>query len=411
MNILQIGSYLNPDLVGGAEISAANYRKHLTASGYNTVSLTWRQTDTGGRTKIVGVGQQNWIATSRRSMSPIDRGSLPQKITFYAQEFLTQVDRPSLRKLVEAESIDILLIHSFRGLGYDFITALAELNKPTIFILHDLALTCMNKSMSRNGKDCKRTCAQCKLTQHIITKALNSIDDLMLIGPSMMVLNTVRDELQLEKARYEYIPNANEYDAIVRVRGDSPPPFKMGYFGRLEPDKGVDQLKFVVDTVAQHYPVELHIAGDGSLKDLVTSWHGHDGVHFHGFVPREEMVFLYEKIDCLLLPSMWKENFPGVAVQALMTGAPVVGFDSGGIGEIVEDGKSGFLAARGDFNGLATALIKLIENPTLLTEMSKAALERSKQYDPNYLSAKMIGTLLDFMKNRSSKAFNSDIAT
>ncbi|ACL93934.2 glycosyltransferase [Caulobacter vibrioides] len=407
MNILQIGSYLDPDLVGGAEISAANYQKHLTASGYKTVSLTWCQTDKGGRTKIVNVGEHKWIAASHRSMSPIDRGSLPQKITFYAQEFLTQVDRHSLQKLMEVESIDLLLIHSFRGLGYDFITALAELNKPTIFILHDLALTCMNKSMSRKGKDCAFTCAQCRITQHIITNALNSIDNLMIIGPSMMILNTVRDELQLKKARFEYLPNANEYNSIVRVRGNAPPPFKMGYFGRLEHDKGVDQLKFIVDAISQLYPVELHIAGDGSLKDLVTSWHGKDGIHFHGFVPSDRMVLLYEKIDCLLLPSMWKENFPGVAVQAIMTGAPVIGFDSGGISEIIEDGKSGFLAARGDFKGLACAVIKLIESPNLLNEMSKAALERSKQYDPKYLSAKMIEILSDFLKNGNSKALHA----
>lgn len=169
----------------------------------------------------------------------------------------------------------------------------------------------------------------------------------------------------------------------------------------------VDQLKFIVDAISQLYPVELHIAGDGSLKDLVTSWHGKDGIHFHGFVPSDRMVLLYEKIDCLLLPSMWKENFPGVAVQAIMTGAPVIGFDSGGISEIIEDGKSGFLAARGDFKGLACAVIKLIESPNLLNEMSKAALERSKQYDPKYLSAKMIEILSDFLKNGNSKALHA----
>ncbi len=396
MNILQIGSYLYPDLVGGAEISASSYHDHLTNRGHTVASLRWKQADGLKSTQISRSGARNWCALSSRAMSPIDRGALPQKLKFYVQEFLTKVDRGSLRSLISTDSIDVLLIHSFRGLGYDMITALSELKLPTVFILHDLALVCMNKSMSRKGIDCTSPCIQCQFTRHSIRSALSKIDNLMLIGPSRMILRTVERELDLNNARYEYLPNANRYNISARVRGKSARPFRMGYFGRLEPDKGVAELQRVARAVSQRHPAELHIAGDGSLKELVTSWDGKDGIKFHGFVPSEKMVDLYADIDCLLLPSLWKENFPGVAVQALMSGAPVVGFDAGGIGEIVESGRSGLLVEKGDFVALAQSVIRLIEHPDLLSEMSQAAIECSKIYDPDHLGDQLVKLITEF---------------
>jgi glycosyltransferase involved in cell wall biosynthesis len=389
MNILQIGSYLYPDLVGGAEISASSYHEHLTNRGHKVCSLRWKQADGLRSTQMCRSGDLNWEALSPRAMSPIERGALPQKLNFYAQEFLTKVDRDSLHSLISAESIEVVLVHSFRGIGYDLITALSEMNKPTVFVLHDLALVCMNKSMSRKNVDCKSKCFQCVLTTTVVSSALKKMDRLMIIGPSKMILDKVEHELKINNARYEYLPNPNIYNLNARVRGGPKNPFRIGYFGRLEHDKGVAELQKFAKAVSQRYPAELHIAGDGSLKELVTSWDGKDGIKFHGFVPSEKMRDLYADIDCLLLPSLWKENFPGVAVQALMSGVPVVGFDAGGIGEIVESGRSGLLVEKGDFAALAQSVIRLIECPDLLSEMSQAAIECSKIYDPDHLGDRL----------------------
>lgn len=82
---------------------------------------------------------------------------------------------------------------------------------------------------------------------------------------------------------------------------------------------------------------EILVAGDGPLRPELERWSqqaGHRSVRFLGQV--SDMPHLYSKADLLLLPSS-TEGLPGVVIEALMSGVPVVASDVGGLRSINVD--------------------------------------------------------------------------
>jgi glycosyltransferase involved in cell wall biosynthesis len=76
--------------------------------------------------------------------------------------------------------------------------------------------------------------------------------------------------------------------------------------------------------------------------------------------------------DVLLLPSE-SESFGLVALEAMASEVPVIATDVGGLPEVIEEGKDGFLCKVGDVSAMAEAGIRLLEQPALRLEMALAA--------------------------------------
>lgn len=82
--------------------------------------------------------------------------------------------------------------------------------------------------------------------------------------------------------------------------------------------------------------------------------------------------------DLLLLPSE-QESFGLVAIEAMFYGLPVIATHVGGLPEVVEDGKTGYLSAVGDVGAMAKHAIELLTNQTLYNKMSQSAKKRVKK--------------------------------
>ncbi|MGE4538375.1 MAG: glycosyltransferase [Desulfovibrio sp.] len=75
-----------------------------------------------------------------------------------------------------------------------------------------------------------------------------------------------------------------------------------------------------------------------------------------------ELALAYNAADCLLVPSL-EDNLPNVVLEAMACGVPVAGFATGGIPDMVEDGKTGRLAPVGDVHALARCIADLRDMP------------------------------------------------
>ena len=76
----------------------------------------------------------------------------------------------------------------------------------------------------------------------------------------------------------------------------------------------------------------------------------------------------YSAADLFVISSM-EDNLPNTVLEAMACSVPVVGFDSGGIPEMVRDGETGLVVARGDSDGLAQSIQWLLERPEARREM------------------------------------------
>jgi glycosyltransferase involved in cell wall biosynthesis len=87
----------------------------------------------------------------------------------------------------------------------------------------------------------------------------------------------------------------------------------------------------------------------------------------------------YDAMDIVVVPSTEPESFGLVAAEAMLSLRPVIGSGFGGLTEVIEDGKTGFLFAPGNASDLTTKLEMLISNPALREQFGREGKARTTQ--------------------------------
>lgn len=156
--------------------------------------------------------------------------------------------------------------------------------------------------------------------------------------------------------------------------------------GRLSFQKNYILLVDCFSELAHIFPDwDLVIAGDGEergrLLDKISTYKLQDRVTMLGAV--EDVASLYLSSDIFCLPSLW-EGFPNSLAEALSYGLPSVGFaESAGVSDLIQDGVNGILAdGNSNRETLLKSLQNLMQDSNLRAEMSIAAIESVKQYEP-----------------------------
>lgn len=89
----------------------------------------------------------------------------------------------------------------------------------------------------------------------------------------------------------------------------------------------------------------------------------------------EMLVAAYSAGDVFVITSL-QDNLPNTVLEAMACGVPVVGFDIGGVPDMVIDGETGFLAPVKDSVKLAEQIIRLLNNPSGRQAMGGASRRR-----------------------------------
>ena len=103
----------------------------------------------------------------------------------------------------------------------------------------------------------------------------------------------------------------------------------------------------------------------GNTEDLLNSNLGIDkgNLHFIPYVNGErEMARLYSAVDCFVTPSL-QDNLPNTIAEAMSCGTPCVGFNAGGIPEMISHMKNGYVAQYCDSKDLAHGIVCALSHP------------------------------------------------
>jgi glycosyltransferase involved in cell wall biosynthesis len=152
----------------------------------------------------------------------------------------------------------------------------------------------------------------------------------------------------------------------------------MVYVGRLSAEKGVDVLLRAVALVAAKRPnASLKIVGDGperkNLEYLAAMLHLQDRVAFAGEQDAAAVGRTLREAALAVLPSLWVENCPMVALEALAAGTPVIGVRVGGIPDLIREGETGELFERGSARDLADTMVRALGDARWLRESRQRA--------------------------------------
>jgi len=162
------------------------------------------------------------------------------------------------------------------------------------------------------------------------------------------------------------------------------------FVGSLRPIKGTRYLIQAMLMIKQQEPnARLLIVGDGpdrqSLENLVRKLDLQQSIDFVGRLPQERIPHYMSACDIFTLPSL-SEGFGLACLEAVSSGLPVVATGVGGLPDLIEDGKNGFLIPARNVAELARKLVTLLESDELRQEISKNNREKAQKYDWSIVS-------------------------
>ncbi|KAF5041508.1 GDP-mannose-dependent alpha-(1-6)-phosphatidylinositol monomannoside mannosyltransferase [anaerobic digester metagenome] len=167
----------------------------------------------------------------------------------------------------------------------------------------------------------------------------------------------------------------------------------MLFVGGIEERKGLETLVHAVQLLTEEIPeVEVHIVGGvrkvlyhQKIQRLVRDLLLENNVRFLSRLSDEELMREYAEASIFILPS--KEESQGIVlVEAMATGTPVIATNAGGMPDVVEDGRNGFLVDCGDCRMMAEKLGILLTDEKMRKAFGCAGREMATEYLPEKIA-------------------------
>jgi glycosyltransferase involved in cell wall biosynthesis len=215
--------------------------------------------------------------------------------------------------------------------------------------------------------------------KRLVRRALYQTSDAFLVHGERLVAPLRADPGVRASAYVGVVPHGT----LAQPSGRYPLPIgrSLLFFGRWEYYKGLDLLVEAVEAAGKILgDLRLVIAGQGSdgarARSLV-----HNPALFEwreGFVRDDDLPELFGSASAVVLPYR-EASQSGVVPMAFANGRPVIATDVGALGEAVEDGVDGLLVRSPTVEALRDAIVRLFNEPGLLTRLADGAQRRADE--------------------------------
>jgi len=184
------------------------------------------------------------------------------------------------------------------------------------------------------------------------------------------------------------------------------------FLGRLVYEKGIHILLQAMRMLKENYPEALLvIAGAGPMETELQQLAEplKQTVRFLGFVPKAELPRLFSEADLCVVPSLY-EPFGLVALEAMSSGIPLIVADTGGLGELIDHGITGWKVPPGDTESLAILMRFVLDHPQQASQAARRALIHVQNRYTTSRMAKQVSCcykeLLESVSSRNRKLLN-----
>jgi glycosyltransferase involved in cell wall biosynthesis len=198
---------------------------------------------------------------------------------------------------------------------------------------------------------------------------------LHLVSPSRWLAREVKESFLGRAFNVSVIPYGVDVDAFApRDRQTA-----RSFLGIPQQARVVLFLSDALNNARKGYPLLAQaLAGLNNVAEifLLSLGRGQPAVdtktpqlHF-GYVDNDRVLsFIYSAADVYVIPSL-QDNLPNTVLEAMACGTPVIGFDVGGIPDMVRPGSTGLLARRADVNSLRDSISELLQDATRRATMA-----------------------------------------
>ncbi|SFD09964.1 glycosyltransferase family 4 protein [Bacillus sp. UNCCL81] len=281
-----------------------------------------------------------------------------------------------VEEILKKNDIDFAIVHNTSPLISNSIYyILSKYNIPILKYVQNYNLLCMNGSKNLNANICNKCIKsssmigvknKCYKESYIYT-ILKLINKKVFekyfknnITKYVAISHFVKEEhlkYGLNKDKFEVL-----YHFINNISSDTSFNPKVKYFlymGRLSEEKGVNIL---LETFKDHQDKKLFIIGEGPMKDEVEGFiakNNCSNIEYLGFKNGIEKENLVKNALCLVIPSDWDEPFGRIVIESYGLGTPVIASDRGGLGELVDEGITGYKFNSKNKAGFSSKITKI----------------------------------------------------
>jgi glycosyltransferase involved in cell wall biosynthesis len=211
------------------------------------------------------------------------------------------------------------------------------------------------------------------------------------LAPAQYLLQRHENDFAIPESKLIYIDYGFDLERLknrVRIHDE---PFTFGYIGTHIPVKGIQLLIRAFGRLNGNSKLRIWGRPCGqntaALKEIVNAVPT-DIQQRIEWLPeyRNQQIIkdVFNKVDAIVVPSIWVENSPLVIHEALQTRIPVITADAGGMSEYIHHKINGLLFKHRDFENLAEQMQFLADNPGLAAQLGAKGYIQSGNGDiPN----------------------------
>jgi glycosyltransferase involved in cell wall biosynthesis/MoaA/NifB/PqqE/SkfB family radical SAM enzyme len=311
-----------------------------------------------------------------------------------------------LRRLLDEFPPDVVHVNHVSHLSTTLLKTVRDRGVPLVYTLHDFWLMCPRGQFiqrsaesgqepfplcsGQNDRKCAERCYSLYFSggdEHFendiarwsawvgermanVREMAGAVD--RFIAPSQHLMERFRSEFGLPEDKLKFLDYGFDLPRLAGRSRAREHQFVLGYIGTHIPAKGIHHL---IDAFAQLQgePI-LRIWGrprdpyTSSLRRIASSLPNRAGdrVQWMGEYQNERIVAdVFNRVDAIVVPSIWEENSPLVIHEAQQARVPVITADSGGMAEYVRHRVNGLLFRHRDRRSLAEQMQSLVDDPAL----------------------------------------------
>ena len=398
---MKIAQLSENDIQGGA--AKAAYRINEALNGLSAESTMVVHNKSSDSKVVETVAKTNFQKVLAKIRPTYDK--LPLKMFYRNREDVPFSVAKAGTNIVKNDLVkqsDIIDLHWIVGgfLSLGSLDKLSNLDKPIVWTLHDQWAFTGGCHYSGECSKYEESCGSCPLlgsrrendiTRKIWKKKRKIYRDLNLtiVSPSKWLANLARESSLLEEKNVKVVPNTLPADIfkpidqeVARDILDLPKNQKVILFGAIsatsDERKGfrylVDSLKALQnrDNISDQ-EVKLLVFGASHSEDIK---HIPFEKNFLGYLHDSySLTLCYNAADVFVTPSL-QDNLPNTIMESLSCGTPVVGFDVGGIPDMIEDKENGYLADYRSADDLSEGITWVLGDQEKLKELGQRAREK-----------------------------------
>ncbi|MFX1535183.1 MAG: glycosyltransferase [Promethearchaeota archaeon] len=348
----------------------------------------------------------------------VEQDPLEPRVRLYTINMVRDCDRyrhekvdTQLSRCLDEFKPDVVHIGHLNHLSTSIVKVIADKGIPILFTLHDYWLMCPQGQFIQTGlgedelwplcegQEDKKCAVKCYsryfsgLLKHLdedisywtawVNKRMTHIKDMtnlvdLFVAPSKHLYNRFTKEFGLPTEKIVYLEYGFDHSRLSRRKRRKEAGFVFGYIGAHVPTKGLHHLIEAFGLLKGK--VKLRIYGRTqapntvSLQNLATklSEGKAEQIEWLSEYQHEEIIpTVFNKIDAIIVPSIWDENSSLVIREAQQAKIPIISADHGSMKEYVAHEVNGLLFQHRNTEDLARQMQQFVDNPSWAEKLGK----------------------------------------